>query len=236
MQENTAKTATDWVFVARSVAQLPGGHDHALHCMARAEAQAQDITDWLAVATAWAQDFGGPDMWRQYMARAQDLARDPDEWMRIAEVWAEMGCFLESLECHQRSIEQNEPNRDLLGNAWAAVNEVHSDYVRAINSMARAEAYATFYKDSSVWIKIAEVWRWDFRDSVNVTRCLEESEDNARDTGDWIRIAKAWTNFQYRENAMRCMTRAQEVAENPEDHLAIERTWRENFQDVNRAN
>ncbi len=52
VQENVAKTAAEWVFVAKSVAQLPGGEGQALRCMARAKLLAKGATDWLAVATA----------------------------------------------------------------------------------------------------------------------------------------------------------------------------------------
>ena len=52
VQENVAKTAAEWVFVAKSVAQLPGGESQAMRCMARAEELAQEVSDWLAVAKA----------------------------------------------------------------------------------------------------------------------------------------------------------------------------------------
>ena len=71
MQENTAKTAAEWVFVAKSVAHLPGGEVQALRCMARAELAAQDTVDWLAVAEAWAQDFDDSEIARQCLSKAE---------------------------------------------------------------------------------------------------------------------------------------------------------------------
>lgn len=90
MQENTAQTAAEWVFVAKSVAQLPDGQPHALHCMARAGIVAQDVADWLAVAKAWAQDFADVDMGRQCMAKAAYIAgnsEEIDDWIEIAKCW-----------------------------------------------------------------------------------------------------------------------------------------------------
>jgi hypothetical protein len=37
MQEDAAKTATEWVFVTKGIAQAPGGESHALHCVAHAD-------------------------------------------------------------------------------------------------------------------------------------------------------------------------------------------------------
>ena len=45
MQENAAKTATEWVFVARSLAQLPDGQSQAMCCVALASIAAQDAQD-----------------------------------------------------------------------------------------------------------------------------------------------------------------------------------------------
>ena len=87
MQENTAKTAAEWVFVARSVAQLPGGQDQALRCMARAGMSAQDVADWIAVAEAWAQNFGDADLARQCLFEAESLAEDCTDWAEIAKSW-----------------------------------------------------------------------------------------------------------------------------------------------------
>ena len=196
MQENTAKTATEWVFVARSVTQLPGGHDVALRCMARAEVLAQSVDDWLAVATAWRQDFDEIDRSQQCLGKAESHANDSGAWERIAYSWTEMDCFVEAVDCHKKSIELGEEQkgseRDFLVNARATVNEAHGNYTRAINTMARAEAFATFCEISSVWIHISEVWKWDFRDSVNVIRCLEEAEGNAGDADEWEAISNAW--------------------------------------------
>lgn len=91
MQENIAKTATEWVFVARSMAQLPGGESHALRCMARANISAQNITDWITVAKAWAEDFGDLEMFRHCMDKAESVAEISSDRMQIADVWEEMG-------------------------------------------------------------------------------------------------------------------------------------------------
>ena len=107
MQENTAKTAAEWVFVARSVAQLPGGQDQALRCMARAGMAAQDVADWLAVAKAWAETFNDSEMARQCMSHAESHAENSDSWNLIADVWEGMGYYYEALTCRGNSSEPN---------------------------------------------------------------------------------------------------------------------------------
>ena len=87
MQENTAKTATEWVFVARSVGQLPDSQSQTLRCMARAGLAAQDVADWLAVAQAWAQDFDDTEMARQCIEKAESTAEELEEWILIAKAW-----------------------------------------------------------------------------------------------------------------------------------------------------
>ena len=88
MQENTAQTVTEWVFVAKSVAQMPYGQNPALRCMAHAETQAQDVTDWLAVATAWQRDFSNSDKARECMNNAESLAQNSADWILITDSWA----------------------------------------------------------------------------------------------------------------------------------------------------
>ena len=50
MQENTAKTAAEWVLVARSVAQMPGGEGQALSCIAQSRPLTYSVEDWLKAA------------------------------------------------------------------------------------------------------------------------------------------------------------------------------------------
>ncbi len=87
MQESTAKTAAEWVFVARSVAQLPGGESLALRSVARAGMAAQNVADWLTVAKVWAQDFDDTEMAKHCMEKAESDAEDTEEWVRIAKAW-----------------------------------------------------------------------------------------------------------------------------------------------------
>ena len=86
MESGTAETTSEWVFVARSVGQLPNGQAQALGCMARAQVVAESVTDWLNVALAWHQDFDDLDLARQCLALAEAKAGyDPDAWEHIAE-------------------------------------------------------------------------------------------------------------------------------------------------------
>ena len=205
MQESTAKTATEWVFVARSVAQLPGGQDQALRCMARAGIVAQDVADWLAVAKAWAQDFSDEEMAQQCLGRAELLAEKLDEWEKIAWAW------------------------ETIAKIW---KEHFEDIDNSVRCMKKAEEFA---EDSDEWVYIAKVWKDSFHDSDSVSRCMEVVESSAEDTGDWLRIAKMWKEeLQDLNEAIRCMEQAEEVADYFEDYSALEETWREDFQDVDR--
>ena len=110
MESDTAKTATEWVFVARSVRQLPNGEAQALGCMARAQVVAESVTDWLNVALAWHQGFDDLDRARQCLALAEaKAAYDPDGWEHIAEAWVEIGCVPEAVKWHREVIRSNPP-------------------------------------------------------------------------------------------------------------------------------
>ena len=54
MEEKTAQTTAEWVFVARSLVQLPGSEGQAIDCMRRAENEAESVTDWIDLASVWA--------------------------------------------------------------------------------------------------------------------------------------------------------------------------------------
>ena len=87
MPENTAKTAAEWVFVAKSVAQLPDGENLALRCMTRAGIAAEDVSDWVAVAKTWADTFNDSEMDQQCMSIAESVAKTSDDWELIAFTW-----------------------------------------------------------------------------------------------------------------------------------------------------
>ena len=89
MSDDTANTAEEWVFVARSVAGLPDGQPLALRCMARAGMAAQDEGDWVSVASAWAQDFDDLDLAGRCMTMAEAATEQAYDWAWIAGIWKE---------------------------------------------------------------------------------------------------------------------------------------------------
>ena len=164
MSENTAKTAAEWVFVAKSVAQLPDGENPALRCMAYANMAAQDMGDWLAVAKAWAQDLGDIKMGRQCMANAEDIAgysEEIDNWLKIAKIWKE---DFQDLDCVTRCMEVIEGTAEDIDD-WVRIAKIckddFQDIEKAIRCMEIAEAIADDFEDYST---LEETWRVDFQD------------------------------------------------------------------------
>ena len=98
MQENTAKTATEWVFVAKSIAQMPEGQSQALRCMVRAVMAAQDVADWLTVAKAWAQGFNDAEMTQSCMGKAESTAEGSGDWKLVADTWSEMANYERAID------------------------------------------------------------------------------------------------------------------------------------------
>ena len=184
MEYSTAKTAIEWVFVARSVGRLPDGVTQALRCMARAEVVAEGVADWLTVALAWYQDFDDPDMARQCLAHAEAKADGPDAWEQIADVWAQIGCVPEAVKWHQEAIRFDPPRfvEDIddppwgfgkTSTAWArekardlvaeAKEQIQGDLSGALRSMVEAEYVA---EDSRARIPIAKSWIEDFGEAL----------------------------------------------------------------------
>ena len=65
MPENTAKTAAEWMFVAKSVAQLSDGENPALRCMTCDGMAAEGVSDWVVVVKTWADTFNDSEMAQQ---------------------------------------------------------------------------------------------------------------------------------------------------------------------------
>lgn len=183
MSENTAKTVAEWVFVAKSVAQLPDGENPALRCMAYANMAAQDMGDWLVVAQAWAQDLGDIKMGRQCMANAEDIAgysEEIDNWLKIAKIWKE---DFQDLDCVMRCMEVIEGTAEDIDD-WVRIAKIwkddFQDKEKAIGCMEEAEAIADDFDDYST---LEETWRVDFqdvdRDIVNsaIQRLVDAADD-----------------------------------------------------------
>lgn len=241
MQEDTAKTAAEWVFVARSIAQLPGGHDHALRCMARAGMAAQDVADWLALAEAWAQDFDDMEMSRQCVAKAESAVEDSEDWILIGDAWIEMGYCKRAIEIFRDHFEPR---------PWEYLNELRNVYAKdgefpagttvldwiepgmtgraSRDSVAEAEEHIennpgeairclldaeNFADGSTDWIRIARAWKKDFQDSDSATHCMEKAEEAVDTSYDWVRIAKVWKeDYQDTDAAIACMEAAEEFS------------------------
>lgn len=222
MQENTPKTAAEWVFVARGVRQLPDAQDQALRFMYHAQSLAQDVADCLAVAKAWAEDFGNMEMARQCMSKAEDFSEVSDEWRWIADLWAEMGNYSQTIRIYRKYVEPR---------AWRYVDVGKLTYLRGsdgttfITMNTYSELATPLLHDL-----VQEARRKTRSDYTEAIRLLLDAEAVAGDTSDWTSITTCWLHwFNQPEDANRCMTQAEAVAQNTTDWLTIEHCWTESF-------
>ena len=156
MSDDTANTAEEWVFVARSVAGLPDGQPLALRCMARAGMAAQDEGDWVCVATAWAQDFDDPDLAGRCMAMAEAAIEQAYDWAWIAGIWKEeLQVSGAASRCMGEAEEAAEDTDDWIhiAKSWM---EIFQDTDAATRCMERAEDAAEGLEDHEA---IEEAWR-----------------------------------------------------------------------------
>ena len=257
MQENAAKTTSEWVFVARSVAQFPDSQSQALRSMARAGILAQDVSEWIAIAKAWAQDFDDLEITQQCLAKAEPLAEDSEDWEGIAEVWVEIGYFSRAIEIYREHVgprpwQYLTELKNIYGERsdgttvldWvepgmtarvsrdlvSEAEEYFSDnQAMAIRVLVEAEIFADC---SSDWVRIAKRWREEFQHSEGVERCMQKAEDAVDDVYDWVRIAKTWKDyFQDSDTAFRCLKEAEECGGDVDSWEWIFEIWKEDFQD-----
>ncbi len=241
MQENTAKTATEWVFVARSVGQLPDGQDQALRCMARAGVLAQSVEDWIAVAKAWAQDFDDAGMARQCVAKAKSIAKNSADWNQIADIEEKIVYYSQDINYRSEFSETNPPtgnyvvpNAAVLANADKRSMEWVSDAAeqlytyrntqQAIQYMRQAEATAV---NSMDWTYVAINWLQDYSATDNAYQCMTRAESTAEFSFDWSFIASIWKDYFYNQpNAVRCMEQAEASAVISKEWEEIANFWK----------
>lgn len=240
MQENAAKTAAEWVFVAKSIAQLPDGHDQALRLMAHTETLAQDVTDWLAVATAWQQDFGDTERARICMDKAEESERAGQyvkkseqnmlNRISLAITWEQVFGDRDTAHLWELKAEAFGDIPDLIQLAKIWKNKFQNKD-KGIQCLNKAEEKAQSFWD---WMQMVEIWKGSFRNRKNGIRCLEEAESVAKNTDDWIYIAKFWErNFRSRSKGAQCLQRAESIAQRPFDWTELAKTWKEDFRDPN---
>ena len=252
MESGTAETASEWVFVARSVGQLPNGQAQALGCMARAQVVAESVTDWLNVALAWHQDFDDLDLARQCLALAEAKAGyDPGAWEHIAEAWVEIGCAPEAVRCHQEVVRLDPPRfvEDIddppwgfgeTSTSWArdkarglvaeAKEQIQDDLSGALRSMVEAEYVA---EDSRARISVARSWVEDFGDVESAARCLDEAEHSADNCYEYTEIAGLWRGLlSDRDRGVRCLGEAERMATYFEAWQAIADVWKQDFEEM----
>ena len=251
MEYSKAKTATEWVFVSRSVNQLPDGQAQALRCMARAEVIAEGVSDWLTVGLAWYQDFDDLEMAKQCLTHAEAKADHEDAWERIAEVWVQIGCIPQAVKCHQEDI-RFEPPRfvdDIDDPPWGfgttsidwsrdkarglvadAKEQIQDNLSGAIRSMVLAEHVA---EGSQARIPIAKSWAEYFRDLESAARCLDAAEEFADDCYESAEVALLWKNLlSDHDRGVRCLREAEQSAGNIEEWHHIADIWKRDFEDM----
>ena len=222
MSENTAKTVVEWVFVAKSVAQLPYGENPALRCMARAGMAAQDVHDWITVSNAWAQNFNDTEMVQQCMDKAKSRAEYSDDhhedWIRIGDAYLEMGHYDQAIKIYREFLDlrpwQYLVKLENMGPYPAGTTAL--DWVEpgmtaraSRDSVLEAKEYIgnkpkeairclleaeSFAERSVDWVRIAKVWKKDFQDLDSAFQCMEMAEESVDVCYDWIRIAKVLKN------------------------------------------
>ena len=197
MQENTAQTVTEWVFVAKSVAQMPYGQNPALRCMAHANMAAQDMGDWLAVAKVWMHDFGDAKMGRQCMAKAEGIAGNSEEvdvWIGIAKIWKE---DFQDLDSVARCMEVVEATAENIS-GWVRIAKIwKDDFQDTENAKGCIEEAEDMAEDIADWVRIAKIWKNDFQDTENAIRCMEKAGDLAEDFDDYATLEETWrVDFQ----------------------------------------
>ena len=251
MEDSTANTATEWVFVAKSVSRLPDGQTQALRCMARAGVVAEDVADWLALALTWHQDFDDLDIARQCLAHADAKANDPDAWDQIAEVWVQIGCFPEAVKYHQAIIRFDPPRfvDDIDDPPWGfgrtsidwardkarslvaeAKEELPENLNDALRSMVEAEYVA---EDSRARISIAKSWKDDFGDIESAARCLDAAEEYADNCHEYRGVAVLWKDLLLdHDRGVRCLKEAERMATQIDEWQDIGDTWKRDFEDM----
>lgn len=167
MQENTAKTAGEWVFVAKSVAQLPDGENPALRCMARAGMAAKDVSDWVAVAIAWQQEFNDLEVARHYMMEAEKVADDSNDRIWIVKIWKDDFQDADSVDRFMKEVESDAKGTD----DWIRIAKIWGEHLQdldnAIRCMEKAEKVADYVEDYSA---IEETYRTCFPNLNNAIR------------------------------------------------------------------
>ena len=249
MQENAAKTAAEWVLVARSVAQMPGGEVQAMRCTARAAVLAQSVEDWIALARVWAQDFGDVEMARHCMGKAESLGEDHNEWVQVANACSELGYDEIAERCQEFAvilepqeaiytpllITTDESQMSRVLGLYVAVSDQlrEGNPEQALFIISHAETVA---RSSLDWTSIAKVWMSEFFDKSNAYRCISQAETIAEDSSDWIVIAKSWASILHDKNsAIRCLKQAESVIAFSSNWTQIAITWMDLFHDKSNA-
>ena len=226
--ENTAETATEWIFVAKSLLRTTSGWDQALRCIARAGLRAENIQDWIATAVAWEFDFKDSDMARECLGKAERIARETGEdWDEIMDAWAGMNDFRRVVEIC-REVHEPRP--------WPRIAEIQSqgplptgtsvlDWLEPGESM-QASRQAVESADSAM----------GNGDTVEAIRYLIDAENMGESTRDYLRISDRWrTWFPDLDEFEKTMVRAEEVVDTVMDWVRIALKWKNDFQNYDQA-
>ena len=224
----SAQTATDWIFVARSLARMTSGQDQALRCMARAGIRAASANDWIAVASAWETDFGDLALALECLEKGELVAEETEEgWDEIAEARAGLRDFRKVLEICRR-VHEPRP--------WARIDDIQSrgplpegttvlDWIES-GETRQASREAVENADKAM----------ENEDTVEAIRCLIDAESLADSTGDYLRVAERYRrSFPELEESRTIMAKAEEDVDAPSDWVWIALKWRNDFQDYENA-
>lgn len=227
MEASGAKTASDWVFVARSVEQLPGGEEQAIRCLARASILAETSSEWVDIALAWSIVCHDHDMLRESLVKAESIAEEGEDLVRIAGIWVEAGDIDQAIRIFRESEDPS---------AWQYLTElqgIHGGRNDGTTVLDWVEQGMTARSSSETVSEAAEYYNDNKTEAV---RLLVVAEKQASSTRDWLRIARAWKNeLESSDSANYCMDEAESAIDDGYDWISISSTWKNTFQDVDSA-
>ena len=214
--ENTARTASEWVFVAKSLARLSGDEEHALSCMERAWQLAESVSDWIELASAWKLNFNNPGEAGHCMSMAEscgEVRNSWESWIELAIAWEKViGDDDRAKHWYAKANALDEETPDVtyfIKNARALKNKF-KDRETGLRYLEQAELRAENYRD---WIQLAEAWKGSFRRRRDGLRCLGEAEALAEKFEDWVELFRFWRKFsQETKKSIECLERAESLA------------------------
>lgn len=227
MSGNLAKSSSDWLFVATSLAQLPNSVKQALSCMALAGDLAQTTAELIEVSRAWSQTFGDAEAALQCLAKAESVAEDEEEFIHIAEAWVESEGVDQAARILREFVEPR---------PWSYLTELQEMYGSRKDGTTVLDWVEPVMTERAARDTVSEAEEHYYGNKVEAVRLLVEAEKQAEHTSDWILIARAWAKgLDSSVDAHLCMTNAGQLFDNAYDNLRLAKAWKNDFHRLAKA-